>query len=374
MRPGPAALDRLVRLLAVSCALILSAGCIAKEDEVKTAPRPALTVTVVTPRTVDLPMEIEASGNVAAWQEASIGIEVGGLRLADVLVNVGDRVRKGQLLARISDETVLNDVSKQQAAVQEAEANWAQAVHNMNRARELEPSGSISRQDLIGYETHAATTAARLASSKATLAAQSFRLAQTRVVAPDDGTISSRTATVGAVLGNGSELFKLIRKDRLEWRAELRSEDLVRVKPGQAVRFVAPDGSVVAGKVRQVAPTIDVNTRSGIVYVDLPSSSRFKAGMFISAVLSQGTEKTLVLPQSAVIARDGFSYAMRVDDANIVRRTKLSLGKRQGDHVALLAGLKPGDRVVAAGAKFLKEGDLVQVVEALPVNDTARLP
>jgi RND family efflux transporter MFP subunit len=363
---------RSLKFFLVSGALCAVAACGAKKEEAKVPAKPVLTVMVASPRIVTWPLQIHASGNVAAWQEASIGAEIGGLRLAEVLVNVGDTVRKGQILARISDESVKNDLAQQKAAVEEAEANLAQARHNIDRARELEPSGSISRQDFINYQTQAATTAARLASSKAMLSAQSLKLAYTQVAAPDDGIISSRTATAGAVLGTGSELFKLIRKNRLEWRAELRADDLVRVQAGQAVEFVRPDGVVVHGKVRQVAPTVDTTARTGLVYVDLPPNSMLKAGMFISAVLLQGNAQRMAIPQPAVIVRDGFNYAMRLGPDNIVRKTKLTLGKRQGDLVELLEGLKAEDRVVAFGGSFLNEGDLVQVVDSMPNKNNVK--
>lgn len=367
--PLPIRFVSLVCLLGLTSAVLGLSGCSPKKEETKTVNKPALSVVVVSPQMTDWSLKIEASGNIAPWQEASVASEIGGLKLAEVLVNVGDTVRKGQLLARMSDESVQNDLAQQKAAVAEAEANLAQARHNIDRARELEPSGSISRQDLIGYETQAATTAARLASSKALLAAQSLRLTYTRVLAPDDGVISARSATAGSVVTAGVELFKLIRKNRLEWRGELRSDDLIRVTPGQVVQFVQPDGVALVGKVRQVAPTVDTAARTGLVYVDLPAESRFKAGMFISAVLLQGQAKTLAIPQTAVVVRDGFNYAMRVGPDNLVHKTKLTLGKRQGNVVELIDGLKPEDRVVTSGGAFLNEGDRVNIVAAQPKKE-----
>ncbi|MEO5670510.1 MAG: efflux RND transporter periplasmic adaptor subunit [Ramlibacter sp.] len=357
---------RALRPVLLACALVALAGCGAKKEETKAAAKPVLTVMVTSPRVIEWPQQVQASGNVAAWQEASVGAEIGGLKLAEVLVNVGDPVRRGQVLARMSEASVRNDLEQQKAAMQEAEANLAQARHNIERARELEPSGSISRQDLTNYQTQHATTEARLASSKAMLAAQSLKLAYTQVLAPDDGVISSRTATVGAVTAPGGELFKLIRKSRLEWRGELRADDLLRMQPGQAVLFARSDGVAVTGKVRQVAPTVDTTTRAGLVYVDLPKDSRMKAGMFVTAQLQLGNARVLALQQSAVVVRDGFNYAMKLGPDNVVRKTKLVLGRRQGDLVELLDGLKAEDRVVVSGGSFLNEGDLVQVVDSMP--------
>lgn len=354
-------------------ALALLAGCGAKKPEEKASAKPALTVTLTKPQLGNWSQRIQASGNVAAWQEASIGAEIGGLVLAEVLVNVGDTVRKGQLLARFNEESVKNDLAQQTAAVQEAEANLDQARRNIERARQLEPSGAISSQDIITYETQAATGAARLASAKSMLAAQQLRLRYTRVLAPDDGLISSRTATVGAVLQNGSELFRLIRKNRLEWRGELRADDLLRVTPGHVVEFQRADGAIMTGKVRQTAPTVDTATRVGLVYVDLPQDSRMKAGMFVSAAVVQGDAALLTIPQTSVVVRDGYSYAMLVAKDNRVKKLKLTLGKRHDSMIEVLSGLKAEDSIVAAGGSFLNEGDLVSVVDA-PAVKTAPAP
>ena len=223
----------ITRFALVSGVFCTVTGCNVKKENGPPLEKPVLTVMVTSPRMTDWSQETHASGNVAAWQETSIGTEIGGLRLAEVLVSVGDSVKKGQLLARISDASALNDIVQQKAAVEEAEANLSQSTHNIERAHELEPSGSISRQELMNYKTQAAVTAARVNSSKAMLEAQLLKLTYTRIIAPDDGIISSRTATAGAVVGMGSELFKLIRKNRLEWRGELRADDLIRMKPNQ---------------------------------------------------------------------------------------------------------------------------------------------
>ena len=348
---------------ALAAALAL-AGCGGAKEAPPPPAKPALTVTTVMPRMETWPQRLQANGSVAPWQEAIIGAEIGGLKLSEVLVNVGDVVTHGQVLARFSDDTVKNDLATQEAAVKEAEANLAQAKLNIERARALEPTGSISRQDIVGYETQAATTQARLASAKAQLAAQQLRLGYTRVVASDDGTISSRTATVGSVAGPGMELFRLIRKNRLEWRGEMRADDLALVKPGQVVDFTRADGTTFQGKVRQVGPTVDPTTRLGLVYVDLPEASRLKPGMFVTGLVVLGSAQALVVPQDAIVVRDGFHYAFRLAPGDRVNKVKLTLGRRHGDRIELVHGLKPDDRVVATGASFLNEGDLVRIVDS----------
>lgn len=328
--------------------------------------RPSLSVEVVQAQAAEWPLEVTAHGAIAPWQEAVVGAELAGLRLSTVAVNVGDRVRKGQVLATLADEAVQADIASARAALQEAEALSREATTNADRARTLRASDAISAQEAQRSLTSEQTALARVASAKAQLDTQSLRGRQTRVLAPDDGVISSRTATVGAVAQPGQELFRLIRQGRLEWRAELPSADLGRVQPGMKATATPPGGQAVEGRVRMVAPTVDAGTRNGLVYVDLPAAAAAqagaRAGMFAAGRLALGMAKGVSLPQAAVMLRDGFSYVFVLDPGDTVRQTKVVTGRRQGDRVEVLQGLPLGARVVASGVAFLADGDTVRVV------------
>jgi len=328
------------------------------------APRPALTVTITQPQRLAVPLRVSANGNITAWQEASVGTEANGLRLADVKVNVGDVVKRGQVLATFAPDTVLAEQAQIRATVAEAEASLAEAAANAQRARELETTGALSAQQINQYVTAERTAKARLEAQRASAKAQQLRLGQTRVLAPDNGVISSRTATVGAVLPAGQELFRLIRQGRLEWRGEVAAADLSRVKPGMPVEVTAASGAKLAGKVRMVAPTIDVQTRNGLVYVDLNASNEARAGMFGHGEIDVGSSQALTLPQSAVTLRDGFHYVLRVGDDSKLTQLKAKVGRRVGDRIEITDGVPADAKVVAAGGGFLADGDLVKVVSA----------
>jgi RND family efflux transporter MFP subunit len=352
----------------LAAALALTGGVIAFAADDKPADaanaraaRPALTVTVATPQRSRWPVVIAANGNVAAWQDASIGVEAQGLRLTEVLAGVGDRVRRGQLLARLSSDTLAADVAASRAGVVEAEANQAEAAANAERARQLQASGAISAQQIQQYVTAEATAQARAASLRAQLRAAEVRLAQTRIVAPDDGVISSRSATVGAVLQPGQELFRLIRGNRLEWRAEVPSSDLVRLQAGQPVQVA---GAAGPGRVRMVAPTVDPATRNGVVYVDLPQPGPLKAGMFARGEFAVGEREGLTLPAAAVVLRDGFHWVFVLGAGDRVAQRKVTVGARVGDRIEITGGLAADARVVEQGAGFLAEGDTVRVAAA----------
>jgi RND family efflux transporter MFP subunit len=361
-------------LVAALAAVLVTLSVRAADDKKAAAApvKPALTVTVTQPQPATLAVKIAANGNIAAWQEASVGTEANGLRLADVKVNVGDVVKRGQVLATFAPDTINADLAQSRAAIAEAEAALAEASANAQRARELQTTGALSAQQISQYLTAERTAQARLEAVKAAAKTQQLRLAQTQVLAPDNGIISARSATVGAVLPAGQELFRLIRGGRLEWRAEVAAADLAQIKPGQTASITAAGGAPVKGTVRMVAPTVDPQTRNGLVYVDLPAPGAARAGMFARGDFEIGSGQALTLPQSAVMLRDGFSYVLRVGPDSKVTQAKVTVGRRSGDRVEITSGIDAAAKVVAAGGGFLGDGDTVRVVEAAaPAQKTA---
>ena len=333
------------------------------------APRPTLTVTVAAPQSTELDITLAANGNVAAWQEAIVGSESNGLRLAEVRVNVGDVVKKGQVLATFSPETIQADVAQARASVAEARATAADAAGNAARARTLQQTGALSQQQINQYQTAEQTAKARVQAAEAALSAQQVRGRNTQVLAPDDGVISARAATVGSVVSAGTELFRLIRQGRLEWRAEVTSSELARIAIGMPVTLISASGAEVSGKVRTVAPTVDPQTRNALVYVDIPNvlaNTGVKAGMFARGEFRLGRSAALTVPQASIVPRDGFNHLLLLQPDNRVTQQKVETGRRIGEQVEIKTPLPEGARVVVQGAGFLNDGDLVRVVEATP--------
>jgi len=360
------------------CAAVLAVSAVATGEAAEKAPgkatgqRPSLTVETVLPEVRELQMRIGANGNVAAWQESVIGSEVSGLRLTEVQVNVGDTVRRGMLLAAFSAETVQAELALQRATLAEAEASFAEARANAERARQVQASGALSSQQVGQLLTAEATAKARVDAARAQVQSQELRLRHTRIEAPDDGIVSSRTATVGAVSVPGQELFRLIRQGRLEWRAEVPAAQLHRIRAGQVVRVVTPAGDTVGGRVRRVGPTVDGTSRNALVYVDLkPAPTLLRPGMFVRGEIDMGASRALTLPQSAVLLREGFTYAYRIGDDGRVAQVKIDTGRREGDRIEVLRGLAEGVRVVRSGVAFLADGDLVRIADG-PARDGAK--
>jgi RND family efflux transporter MFP subunit len=368
-----------VALLAVSLTVVAGLGLFATRSQAADDAKPvvaakaSLTVSLVQAKSTQLPIKLAANGGVAAWQEASVGAESNGLRIAELKAGVGDVVQRGQVLATFATESIQADVALARAALAEAQANAADALSNADRARAVQGSGAVSAQQVSQYLTLEQTAKARVDSTKAQLDAQLLRLKQTQVLAPDSGTISARSATVGAVVGAGTELFKLIRQGRLEWRAEVTSSELSRITTGTNVVVTAPGGAKRKGKVRILAPTVDAATRNGLVYVDLAgavdggstAAGAFKPGMYARGEFELGNSGALTVPQTAVVVRDGFSYVYRVGDDKRVSQLKVQTGRVVGEQIEIQSGVKPEDKLVASGGSFLSDGDLVKVVDGV---------
>ncbi|MFT4174816.1 MAG: efflux RND transporter periplasmic adaptor subunit, partial [Rhodocyclaceae bacterium] len=334
------------------------------------APEPSVpVVSLVRPRTAMWPERVEVQGDVMPWQEIRINAEIGGLRLTSLQVSVGDFVRKGQVLALLDTASVEAETDNLNAQVVEADAAQAQADATLARAKRLVASGGVSQQELAQYETQKQTAIARLAAARARLKAQQLKADAARLLAPDDGLISASSVGEGDIVRAGAELFRLIRQGRLEWRAEVPGETLLRLEPGQEIIISSPLGDDVKGRVRRLSPTIDLSTRTGLAYVDLPTEARFKAGLRVSGKLTT-QRKALVVPASAVQHSDNGQRVFTLDAANKLRAIKVETGRSQGDDVEITSELDARLRVVASGVEALKAG--LAVREAAPAE--ARTP
>ena len=324
-------------------------------------------MTVAQPQLGRLPVKLNANGNIAAWQEASIGTEANGLRLAQVLVNVGDVVRKGQPLATFAPESVQADVALARANLLEAEPMRPMPAATPNGRAPFRPRVHSAPRQINQYLTSEQTAKARVEAARAQLAVQQVRIRNTQVMAPDSGVISARSATVGAVLSSGTELFRMIRQGRLEWRAEVTSAELARLGPGTTAAITVASGAQIKARLRMIAPRwTRRRARRWCTWTchPLPAmASPARAGMFARGEFSLGDSSALMVPQSAVIIRDGFSYVYRLGADNRVARIKVSTGRLSGDQIEITSALASDARLVASGAGFLNDGDLVRVVE-----------
>lgn len=291
--------------LALSITSVWLAGNSDAEQTVTTANRPALTVRTTTLREDKWARTLSANGSIIPWQEAIISAQVQGLRIAEVKVSIGDHVQQGDVLVTLD--------------------NLARPIND---------------------------------------AAASYPV-QGRIVAPDSGVISAANANVGSMPKSGDELFRLIRKGRLEWRADLTAEELMLIRKGMSAEITAGEGRVIRGTVRAISPSVNMQTRYGYALVALPDSEGIVAGAFARGTFDiSGGRKTLhTLPQSAVMQRGSMTYVLVVGPDNHVHERPVLVGQRNGDRIQIRQGLDANETVVESGGAFLTEGDMVRVVK-----------
>jgi HlyD family secretion protein len=320
-----------------------------------------MTVTATPLERVELTRTIAMNGSVHAWQDVIISSEVGGYRVAEVHVDVGDRVRKGQRLVSLSTALLEAEVATKQAMLKQREAELMNAESALERGRTLATTNLLSKADLDRLTSEQMASQSQLESARADLDTSQLRLKFTEVVAPDDGVITSRTVTVGQIAQAGNEMLRVLRNGRIEWRGEAPETRLKDLAPGQGVSFTTADGTPFHGTIRVVSPTISANDRTALVYVDLPADEQLRPGMFARGEIAIGTGPAYMVPLEGVVSADGYSYVFVLSEDNVVARRRIETGAIHDGSIEVVSGLEAGERIVNKGAGFLKDGDRVSV-------------
>lgn len=321
----------------------------------------ALTVTTVRLEPVEFAHTMTVDGAIFPWREVIISSEVGGYRVAKVNVDVGDHVKKGQELVTLSSALLDAEVASREATLKQRKAALANAKSSLKRGQKLAAMDSLSASDLDQLKAAELAAEAQVQAAEADLATSKLRLKFTHVVAPDSGIITARDVTVGQVAQAGAEMLRLLRQGRVEWRGKVPEARLADLKPGQPVTVTTADGSEFDGTIRVVAPTVADQSRTGLVYVDLASDPRLRPGMFARGEIEVGRGPALTVPLQSVVSSDGYSYAFVLQPDDTVERRRIETGAIHGSMIEVTDGLKSGETIVAKGAGFLRDGDLVNV-------------
>ena len=330
-----------------------------------------LSVETISPSQDDIGSTLSADGTINAKDIANVSAKVNGVAIERILVEEGDRVRAGQVLAVFDTDAMEQQVLQAQADVAEAEATLANASADAARVLPLIDIDAISKQEADRYRTSEVRARASLQASKARLSNQRLTLENAKVVAPVSGIISEKMVEVGQVAG-GDPLFTIIKGGVLEWRADIDPKLIGDINVGTPVQVSLPGGDTVMGQVNRIAPTAD-NNRQITIYASLAANSKIRAGMYQTGEFLLGSTSTQTIPNSAVVSNDGYDYVMLVtesttrDDRSMgrIKQQRVTLGERLGESVAVLEPLPSDSRIVKQGGSFLNDGDLVRVVDGV---------
>lgn len=323
-------------------------------------------VTVVAPGRQTVEGAINATGTLAARRNLPVGVVGEGGRVVSVLVDAGDWVRQGQVLAVIDRSVQEQQVRGAAAQVSVAEADARLAQENLDRALQLVGRGFISRAEVDRLTATRDAARARVSVARAQVGELRARNARLNVVAPAAGLVLSRSVEPGATVGAGSGvLFNLAQGGEMELLTQVGENELAALSVGVQAE-VTPAGSdqSFTGQVWQLSPTIDPQTRQGTARVALPYNEALRPGGFATAVVRAGTLNAPVLPESALQNDGEGSFVYVVGPDNKVTRRNVVLGDVTANGIVIAEGLSGTERVVLRAGGFLNPGDLVKPVRA----------
>lgn len=342
-------------------ALSGGSGAQATENESAGQQQAALPqVTVLMPGLSQVSARVKVTGTIAAQYDMPVSVEGEGGRVAAVLVEAGDTVRKGQVLARINTDVLRPQVAQLAAMLEEAKADARLAAAEYERVQAVSGSGAISREDV---ERRAAAAEMRMARAKvveAQLREAEARLARAEVRAPADGVVLARAVEVGQTATQGVVLFRIARDGKVELRGEVAEQDMPHLKAGQkaAVRIVGVDREF-EGQVWLLGPTIDPKTRLGMVRVALSPDPLLRPGAFAHGFVMAGEAEKPILPHSALQADATGAFVYVVGEENKVLRRPVRVGKAVEQGIIIEDGLTGEEQVVASAGAFLREGETI---------------
>ena len=334
------------------------------------AEQAVLSVETVMPSQESIGNTLSAEGTISAKDVANVSAKVNGVAIESVLVEEGQRVKAGQVLAIFDTDAVEQQVLQAEADVAEAQATLANASADAARVLPLLDIDAISKQEADRYRTSELRAKASLQASKARLSNQRLNLDNANVVAPVSGVISGKMAEVGMVAG-GEPLFTIIKNGVLEWRADIDPKLIGEVSVGTPVKVSLPNKQSVMGEVSRIAPTAD-NNRQITIYASLSANTAARAGMYQTGEFLIGSASMQTVPNAAIVSNDGYDYVMLVTGIKTqnnktsgrIKQQRVTLGERLGDSVAIKEPLPSESRVVKQGGSFLNDGDLVRIVDS----------
>lgn len=326
-------------------------------------PEPSL-VTAVAPGRSPYTVSVSFTGAIVARFDVPIGVEGDGGRVAELLVEVGDHVRKGQVLAKLDTSVIAPQVASLAAALEQARADAALAAADYQRAAKIaETVAALSREEVEKRHTLVTTSAAHVRTAEAQLAEVTARFKRTEILAPDEGIVLTRAAELGQAVTAGSPpLFRIARGGEVEMRAQVSEQDLPRLKVGQDVAVtITGVPTQFPGKVRLLAAVIDPQTRLAEVKISLTKDPLLRPGAFAYGTAVVGSDVRPIVPQTALLSDATSAYVLIVDAHGRVERRNVRYGGAQPTGVVIIAGLTGDERVVSTAGAFLKEGETVRL-------------
>lgn len=305
------------------------------------------------------------AGEVRARHEPALAFRIGG-KMARRHVEVGDRVRSGQVLAELDAEDVRLQLDAARAQLAAAEADLELARAERDRYRALAEEQLVSRSLFEARDNAFRAAQARAEQARAHYGVARNQAGYTRLVAPADGVIAQRLVEAGQVVAAGQTVFVLAQDGEREVAISLPEQRVGQFAIGQPVTVAlwSRDGERFAGTLRELAPAADPQSRTFAARVAFAADAAVELGQSARVYVARNGKVELTVPLSAIHADAGEPFVWRVDPASArVQRVAVELGPYAEDRVPVLSGLQPGDWIVAAGVHLLRDGQQVRPVD-----------
>ena len=320
-------------------------------------------ITVIIPSRGEVNASVSLTGLISARNDMPIGNEGDAGRIAEVLVEPGDHVKQGQILAKLNPIAAQSQVDNMQASLEQERANAVMSKGEWERAQQG-GSDLFSKEENERRRMSATTAEAKVKAAEAQVADARNRLAHTIIRAPTDGIVLTRTAEVGQIAVPGSTvLFRLARDGEIEMRGQVAEQDVPHLKVGQEAQ-VRLDGVARSfkGTIWQIGAIIDSTTRQGTVRIALPASDQdLRPGAFARAEIQVGSSLGVILPQTAVLSDEQGNYVLIVGPDNKLERRAVTVGGARSEGLLVSDGLAGTERVVAVAGAFLRTGEVVAI-------------
>jgi len=363
-------LPALCSLPVVLGALALPTGC-KRDPSAKQKPRLPPSVVVAKVITRDVPVEVQAPVDLRPLEQVDVGSKVLGYVDA-VLVERGDRVKKGQVIAVVRPSDLPDQLAAARSSIGQIKAQAALARTNYERASKLAPSGVVSQQELQAATAALASAEAAEASMQAQISGLAIRLGETRITSPISGYVSIRRLDPGALVSpTGGAIVTVVRIDRLRVFLSLTETDAMGISLGMDARVeldALPDRHDLFGKVVRMAPAFDPLTRTLEAEVQLANESgELRPGMYGRGYIRKEVHaQAQVVPITAVQLSAGKPHVFVLRDGRVERRP-ITTGVEVdgGRSIEVVAGLHPDEEVVIAGADGLADKAPVRVARGV---------
>ena len=330
-----------------------------KIEGAATAPADMRSVRVIKVESRELTGGLVASGVLVSREEAAVGSELAGFRVARVLVEEGAVVAAGQPLVQLDNTLIQAQIEQQTALVAQQAVAARQSQLQADRVVGLQGQGVVSEEQLQQRQFQAESSRAALAAQTAILNDFKTRQARMTIRAPVSGRVLERTVRPGDISGGGT-YFRIARDNLVELDAEVPERSLSTVQVGDGAEVTLPSGKVVQGKVRLISPRIDAQSRLGRIRVLLPVSNDLRPGGYAQAAFNSATRKATVVPEAAIRFDAEGASVMVVGEGNRVQQVKIKAGQRSEGYVELLEGPPVGATVVKGAGSFVMSGDVVK--------------